>query len=469
MLTFAEADLARVMDPGALHRGRLLQSEGKVLEADANAAGTVIVGRVRGGDPRPYQQMISLKPPNPHSLQIFGTCSCAVKINCKHVAAVLLQAARQLAVAQPEAPADTTTASLPVAQRARTELSPQVRLWLGDLDEAARGEAASNDYPPEIRQRLIYVLDTARAREGLPARLKPMVTNVGKGGALGPSAKSYSPSNIFNYQPAKHLRPVDHEILAELELLIRRAGTGGSGELPLRADPQIVALFRKVLATGRCRLDSVAGAVVSEGEIIAADFRWVRMAGGGGRQRLAIQPRAGADGQVPRIDAVLPLSPPFYVNAQSGLAGPLDLGVPPRIAARLAEAPEVSASDAAQVVALLDRHLTTAGIKDRVPLPQPPQKAEMRHVRPVPRLELHLGEVSLRQHFVWMREISAIAACSSCRWRGSRSTMRARRSPSTNGARCWNGWRTVCWCSRRATEHSSWMRWRRWARPGCCR
>jgi hypothetical protein len=409
MLTFTMADIARSIDLGTLGRGRGVHAQGQVLEADVNSSGTVIVGRVRGSEPKPYSQMITLKQ-GKLGVEFSGTCSCPVRVNCKHVAAVLIEAARQAPERAAEAAKSTALVAVPqgrpqalTPQARSTELSPQLQRWLGDVDEAAKGQSSGNDYPPEIKQRLIYVIEIEPARNGFPARsrLKPMVSTLGKGGELGPNAKVYAPSNIFNYQPAKHLRPIDHEILSELDFLMRRTGSVGNSELPLTGHPQLPRLLAKILGTGRCRLGSVQGPVLSESPARVARPRWVRGSGPAGRQRLIFEAEPDADGVVEAFDAVLPLAPPYYLDATSGLTGPLETGLPPALAARLAEAPEVSSSEAAQLGAMLGQRIAASGATAFVPLPATPQKAEMRQVRPVPRLELYIGDVRIKHHYSW--------------------------------------------------------------------
>jgi len=98
---------------------------------------------------------------------------------------------------------------------------------------------------------------------------------------------------------------------------------------------------------------------------------------------------------------VLPTAPPYYLAADAGLIGPLDLGLPPALAARLAEAPAVTSAEAAQFAALLDQRLAATPARNRVPLPQSPRTTELRAVTPVPRLELYLGDVRLKSQFTW--------------------------------------------------------------------
>src|ERR1700680_3823714 len=94
MLAFGPADIARTIGSATLARGRTVHARGQVINVDVNDGGTVIVGRVRGSEPRPYQQMITLRSDN-KGVIIHGTCSCPMHSNCKHVAAVLIEVERR--------------------------------------------------------------------------------------------------------------------------------------------------------------------------------------------------------------------------------------------------------------------------------------------------------------------------------------------------------------------------------------
>ncbi|MBA4173347.1 MAG: hypothetical protein C0511_12055, partial [Hyphomicrobium sp.] len=93
MRTFDDADIARVIDGGALTRGRQAHAGGLVIDVDVNAEGSTIVSRVRGTQPRPYQQLITLRQGKNGTI-IHGTCSCPMHVNCKHVAAALIEVLR---------------------------------------------------------------------------------------------------------------------------------------------------------------------------------------------------------------------------------------------------------------------------------------------------------------------------------------------------------------------------------------
>jgi superfamily II DNA or RNA helicase len=400
MLAFGPVDIARSIEPATLARGRTVHARGQIVDVDVNGAGTVIIARVRGSEPRPYELMITLRPSN-NGVIIHGTCSCPVRSNCKHVAAVLIEAELRspppsVATALPAWPTPSPSPGGP-----GRSLSPQLQLWLGELDEVCAASSAANDYPSEIRQRLLYVLNLEPGRNGFPSRasLTPMVANLLQSGKFG-SSRIYSASNIYNYQPAKHLRPIDHEILGELDWLMRRTPGTGMGSLPLTANPMVARVLSIVLSTGRCRWREVNGPALSAGPARRALPRW--QLDTGARQRLVIELEPETvGGPAPPLDAILGLVPPYYVDVAAGLTGPLELGLPDALAAKLAAAPPVAAAEAAALCLALESRLTAIGLADRVPRPKPVQKTELRATTPVPRLELLLAPVRVKPQYSW--------------------------------------------------------------------
>ena len=82
-------------------------------------------------------------------------------------------------------------------------------------------------------------------------------------------------------------------------------------------------------------------------------------------------------------------------------AGPLDLGLPDAVAARVAATPAVTSAEAAAFTVALGRRLASSGLEDRIPLPMPPQKTEVRAIPPQPRLELLIAPVRLKPQYAW--------------------------------------------------------------------
>src|SRR5271170_5188803 len=89
-LQFSEDDLLRVLGAATIDKGEFLWLDDRVRQVEVAAGGTWISGNVFGSRPRPYSQTIMLAS-NGRAVTINGYCSCPVGVNCKHVAAVLLQ------------------------------------------------------------------------------------------------------------------------------------------------------------------------------------------------------------------------------------------------------------------------------------------------------------------------------------------------------------------------------------------
>ncbi len=226
MVAFNEADIRRSIEAGSLARGRQVHARGLVIDVDVNSGETVITGRVRGSEPKPYRQVITLRA-GARGTAIHGVCSCPMTINCKHVAAVLIEALQSARVGENASKGNAAEQD----EMRRSLLPPGLMRWLDDLEAAATGEG-EDDYPADVKHRLIYVLDVETASTGGAARatISPMTATLLKAGGFGASPKFYNPNNIYNYQPAKYLRPTDVEILREFAWLARR-NAGSLGHL----------------------------------------------------------------------------------------------------------------------------------------------------------------------------------------------------------------------------------------------
>lgn len=397
MLVFGEAEIVQTIEPATLQRGKRIHAKGNVLEAKLDTSGTVIVGRVQGSNKRPYKQKITLRLGKTGTL-IHGTCSCPVNTNCKHVAAVLLEVSQQhLTQAQ---------TSDNISDANGNALSTNLKLWIERLDETIDREDGNKGYPEKVNNRIIYVLKIESARGGgtLKAHVVPMVARLNKNGTFGKDVRELNLSQTLSYSAhnrPKYIRPIDIEILREMHLVMQHTRQRSNSRLLLDSHSQIVPLLSKILITDRCHFDSVHRPVLRQGAEIAAGLNWTSDKESSGRQRLSIMPRQDAvEDETDHFDAVLPTAPPCYINTEQGVLGTLDLGLPLALAARLAEAPEVSLSEAAQLSALLDKRFAKSGIKE-VPLPEAPQKTKKREVEPIPRLELYQGQVRFKEPYSW--------------------------------------------------------------------
>ena len=152
-----DEDIGRSTGRAALDAGRRLEVQGRVTRLLVNEGGDRIEGEVQSAPRRPYAQNIVLRGDAQGILTIVGMCTCARRLNCEHVAAVLIASRKRfrLEAAPPLSPAEAP-------------LSSSVAAWLHHLEVADRN--STEDYPPTIRKRLFYVLAALPEHSG-PVRL----------------------------------------------------------------------------------------------------------------------------------------------------------------------------------------------------------------------------------------------------------------------------------------------------------
>ncbi|MGI9493485.1 MAG: SNF2-related protein [Geminicoccaceae bacterium] len=377
MLSFGLGDIKRTIPGAAFARAERYVRQGRVRDVGPGEETGSLIGHVQGTGRKPYEQHIRIIGEGRHR-RIIGWCSCPVGANCKHVGAVLLTALDQ-----------------PPAKERDDDIAPELAAWLSELDVASAPEA-SNDYPPEIRQRLIYVLDPGKPWQA-PPRLSLSLYSVRllKDGRFGAAPSGYSASNAFNQPTAKFLRPIDLEILQELgRQRMLNHGIGGDYRLEGEAGARLLG---PILETGRCRWQALDGPALKAGEPRRATARWQTSVDG--RQ----QPIFARDG-MPL--AVLPLTPPHYIDRETGEVGAIEASLPDRLAAAFARAPMVKPSDVPKLIGALDKALPD----QTLPLPAPLKKARRKDILPKPHLRLTTARLDYRQNRYWETPVSDLAA-----------------------------------------------------------
>ena len=209
----SDAEVARFIPGNAIAAGRAYAQAGRVLRLDVSEDGTRIEAETQGSRRTPYAETIVMRRDAQGQLRIIGLCSCAVHSNCKHVAAVLFvargrhklaPAAVQASPVPARAPAVSAAGSSPVSALhsavvqavapaprpgpPREEPLPyQLANWLVELEAAQHAD--DEEYPPSIRQRLLYVLD-ATEQPGSVATLavQPVSVQLRKTGEFAASA-----------------------------------------------------------------------------------------------------------------------------------------------------------------------------------------------------------------------------------------------------------------------------------------
>jgi superfamily II DNA or RNA helicase len=390
---FDEDDIEDAIGRRAAAAGLTYQRQGRVRSLGLDADGVTLIASVRGSLPQPYEQTIRIEPDELGVATIEGECTCPVGHNCKHVAAALYQALaapRGAAgllhpAADAPAPRARTTQLEAIAERvfstppvgawnakmvapSRDALPYEIAEWLAALERASGSE--SEAYPPDVPQRLFYVLSLEHGRRGAHRLTVALVTRrLNKDGSW--SEKSTRFQGDPDRHPPRHLRPSDARILRGL-----RQMPLAPREYPNHAlDGELGAeLLRAMLATGRARWQSVAGTELRFGPALPGRIVWAASTAA------AQLPHVEVAGDLP----VAALAPPFYVDAERGLIGEVSTGIAPNVARALLAAPEVPVRIAATLREALARRVPTlAALAPHDP--GPPERIEV-----APRAHLHL-------------------------------------------------------------------------------
>jgi len=386
-LQFSEDDLLRELGAATVDKGELLWLDDRVRQVEVTAGGTRISGNVLGSRPRPYSQTIMLAS-NGRAITIKGYCSCPLGVNCKHVAAVLLQHlelqlqgtdnASLVTATAPESfdPFSAATSkspehALPVRPiEPRAALSRPVTQWLDRLACATEAPVPP-DLPTNPNQRqLRYVLNHEDAAAGAPlVRIRLVTVRLRKDGSVT-DEKPYDPENVTRpkEQRARFLTETDCNHLRDIMWLKRARGNFGQADISLGPDAASLAILMAVTKSGRLRFGRPSGPVLREGPARRAEPRWLKI--GRNEQRLTLVAVAHAAGSVGdmeeelrpggppnRFNHVLPLNPPHYVDLAAGQIGCIETTLPPHIAVEVAGAPAIAMSPAANVKERMSQRL----------------------------------------------------------------------------------------------------------------
>ncbi|MGE3933927.1 MAG: SNF2-related protein [Rhodospirillaceae bacterium] len=344
------------------------QREGRVLEISIGDDGRRVAGRVHGSHWNPYVAHADLMDGADDEVEVWGECTCPVGANCKHVAAVLLEVL---------ANRDDHAARARVTPAPADEpLDEELRAWVETLADLERSE--SEGYPPEIRQRLVYVLAYDRSAAHVPAlTVQPTSVRLLKDDSLSEKTSLYNMAQVLHGTAARFLRPSDRAILRQLGA--RQSAAAGQG-IPLTGE-DMTATIAAIIGTGRARWHGAKGPAVLAGPPRRGRLHWRLGNDGALRPDVAIE---GADGlRLVRADV------PWYVDERTGAAGPVDTGVAPRVAAAMLAAPAVPGRQAERLRKVLAERAPAAAAVELPDVPPP----EVVTATPTPTLHLTLREV----------------------------------------------------------------------------
>lgn len=351
----------------AMEKAHAYQAQGRVSGVEVSDDLSHVSSQVRGSESKKYRVDIQLEFENDSLTDIDGDCSCPMAFNCKHVAATLLEALNGKAhpvlasesLAQAAKPAKAQAPSAPLV------LGHEVDSWIDSVGRAAR----SSDYAADESQRLLYCLHPS---DGAMPHLAVSLRSVRlrKGGDYADNYGSPSPYEFKPERAPKYFRDVDVDIVTEVHSRVRNYYAQG---------PYSEELLRRIVATGRAFWLDHKRAPLSWGEAREGQIEWKPGAGRG------VAPHLVVSGAI-----ALNAEPPVYVEEANDVIGPVQLGLPPRLACQFLAAPSIPRAKLEEVSRRLSQRLPELhhGL-----LPVPPATAVLVDEDPRPVLRLKLGHV----------------------------------------------------------------------------
>ncbi|MCD2444286.1 DEAD/DEAH box helicase [Agromyces sp. SYSU K20354] len=266
-----ELQVARLVGPLALSRGRTILKAGDVGSLTWDPARFRLTAHVQGTAPSPYRVQVSLDLGRPDRVSILGAgCSCPVSLNCKHVAAVLLASGERHLEQRQQAD----------AARSAPEV-PEPADWRAELARLAGGGHAAPPAPTsplalqfELRERVSRGPNRWQGPRDAPAVSEASVDRlavrpVTRGSRGGWIKGSLTWQNVGFQGVANGFDPAQARWFAEFSALkgARHAGFADFGSAWISLDefesPTLWALFEQASSLGIALVGTNARSTVS--------------------------------------------------------------------------------------------------------------------------------------------------------------------------------------------------------------
>ena len=367
--SFSLATLNRDLPAAYVARGKRYADEGLVSDLRYFSDKKRYTAVVQGSRPEPYRVEAQLVKGS-HGPTIYGLCTCPVHVNCKHVAAMLWKA---LAGDVDETNTETSARVAP-AQKPRSPQPPalpfDLSLWLEGARRATQTEGERAKAPADGSQSLLYILDAGVPSASSKPSLKLMSARKLKNGGYGRLTRWSNVRQALTVPP-RFVSSADQRIL---RMLLIAGDSALGGEFRLQGEPG-AEILRAVLATGRCHWAHAESLPLREAPARKGKANWA--ISDAGRQRVVFE-------TVPDAKVILPLAPPWYVDANSRECGAVDTGLSAAVVEMLVQAPEIAPEHAAIARAALSSVPGSANM----PLPIVPEQVDRRDIAPVPCLRM---------------------------------------------------------------------------------
>ncbi|MGJ4889520.1 SNF2-related protein [Bradyrhizobium sp. HKCCYLRH3099] len=346
----------------AFQKAEVVQRSGGVLDLEISEDGLELAASVQGSQSWPYEVEIRLKPDKHGRVGVIGTCTCPMQFNCKHVAAVLLEATEP-----PEDDDDDLKTRAKPEKASRVVLPPEISAWLNKIGAVSRGDS----YPPAVRQRLIYGVQPHSESGGAPFPVVRLWSvRLGKDDSFASAFAKVDQLRTSAANAPAFYRDIDIAIAARLGFQFYL-----DGQWAFRIGS--AALLKRIVETGRAYWRDHTGPLLRWGDKRDGRIEWQPVG------LRAIGARLVVDGLT-----ALHAEPPIYADESNGIVGEVDPGIDPQMAQHLLSAPTLPKA----VIGEVSRHLS-----ERLPaldpalLPSPPSEVVRIEAKPVPILHLRRG------------------------------------------------------------------------------
>jgi superfamily II DNA or RNA helicase len=354
-----KSDIVRAIGNIAyFERGVSYFSGRKVLSIELGGSDQ-ISGVVAGSGGRIYSVDIAVSEASDGRIEnIDGYCSCPIGYNCKHVVAVMLEAAQKVIDITPE-PA-TFKAPSHAKPNVQARLPGPVSAWLDRFNAPDGPEIIQTRSKPSNSNEMFYVF--RRSFQGR-AEIVPFKAYVKKDGTIGKNVQEYSGRHGLSHAPAGTSLE-DAVIFAQLGYL-------SSLSYPPQYDwpdgEELAQFLQQVVGTGRARAEDVRGPLLKWAEPRKVAFQW--QLDDQGNQTLGVSDDNG------RALVLLPFPTPVFIDKTTDSIGFAETDLSPHVANALAIAPPVPAEAVDAVTAILAEH------GEQVPKPNPVEIQERTDVK----------------------------------------------------------------------------------------
>lgn len=332
-----------------LAKGIAYASEGRVRMLSVTPHGsdaTRVVASVRGARQTPYELKLTLHRAGTRLVAVEGRCSCPVGRECKHMVAVVaryIEMQEQQPMARRELLAASVSSSAPAAPvlernaPARLLLGQSLREWLTHATPLAarlrsEGNAPAPVHAPQAGDVLLYLLHSEPRVSPVAVTVSVLKATRLPNGDYDRAAR-WLPTRLDPQRLPAFVAVRDVSIIQSLS-----AADGREAPKQALCGSRGALLLAEMLGTERCHWQTIESPPLQLGASRAGHAEWSMDSRAVQRLTLRVDPAASV---------VLGVEPPWYIDAQSCEAAPVETPFAPALAALVTREPSCTVGESA--------------------------------------------------------------------------------------------------------------------------